>query len=78
MKKDYIEYLGHKFFETEGGGIHRCKTCNLRVYIRMKINYVEQCLMLIDHKVLFSSFVIGRWDELPYTCDEIIIKNIIE
>lgn len=68
-----IEYLNHKFLPTEGGGIHNCKICNLRVYIRLSMyqTYIEYCWYL-------SNKWSNNWINLELTCNEQVIKNLLE
>ncbi len=70
-KSEIVEYLNHKFVPTEGGGICKCKVCDLRVCIRRDLLYIKSCLYLKDD-------LLNTWAELDLTCEDVIIKNIIE
>lgn len=65
-----VEYLGHGFFATEDGGIHHCKTCNLRVFIMFNIlNKIEECLYVKQY---------AGWQNLDISCNEVMIKRLLE
>lgn len=67
------KYMMHEFIKTEGGGINRCKMCNLRVSIRFRVygTYIEECLYL-------KNDIENTWAKLDLTCNEVLIKNLLE
>jgi hypothetical protein len=66
-----IEYLDHNFTSPQGGGIYTCEKCKLYVCIYMCNLHIKECVYLADKWN-------HHWEELKLTCDEQIIKNIIE
>jgi len=75
-----IEYLDHIFisenyrsnyYKNYVSGVFICQNCNLRVCISMYDLYISSCSYLLD------SFY-HSWKELDLTCNEVVIKNIIE
>jgi hypothetical protein len=61
-----IEILGHSFVDNAGEDIAVCSRCKMLTFIE---GYTE--LYCYD-------LGINRWYKLNITCDEAIIKNIIE
>lgn len=74
-----IEYLDHifianyknNFYKNTVCGTFNCNKCNLYVCLSMRNYYINSCQFMIDE-------IKNIWKELNITCNEVIIKNIIE
>ena len=58
--------LNHSFEETYAGDDYlKCKVCNLKVFIGEEILYIY-------------SWDFGTWKTLDISCEEILIKRLLE
>lgn len=73
MATQVINELGHTFHNTELG-YYRCSKCNVEIYASENNGYIvpERSLSDPKHCVLWLK------DKLTLTCEEQIIKGIIE
>jgi hypothetical protein len=75
-----IEYLDHNFisdyhipehYKWHFSGTYICSNCKLYVCMAVNNLYITNCSYLFDK-------IKHDWRELNITCDEVIIKNILE
>jgi hypothetical protein len=82
MKND-IEYMGHSFYvdverdDIYKGSIYFCRNCNINAFIQIKNLYAER-FRYYKRNGASNNPIFRDWPELDITCDEYIIKNIIE
>lgn len=81
MKTD-IEYLGHLFYKNgQSSGIFAgdmcyCRNCKILACLFVNDLYMKSARVYIMNGN--KSSLLKDWPELTLTCDEMIIKNIIE
>jgi hypothetical protein len=71
-----FNYLNHNFIELGKADYYKCSKCNVQIAFRLKKDESDYAVMIIGASKF--KFITSILEELKLTCDEIIIKEIIE
>lgn len=71
-----IEYLGHSFNFRKQYEMCYCLKCNIRVYFPFEEEIYAKNIIKGNKYLYLNNYI--EWVDLNLSCDEYIIKNIIE
>lgn len=73
IKGEIPNYLKAKFYVLDNNSYKKCKNCSLEI-VSVIMDYADY--MYINGIEVFNDYY--KLDQIIYSCEELIIKNIIE